>query len=183
MTQAERDFIARLTALAAMCGFTLTPELIALYDRNLCASGYPKLVMALDYVIVNRKSRDPFPSIKEIRDLVAPESDPEVEAIEAAGRIVQAVTRVGPYQTEKAREFIGELGWLVVQREGGWQTVCQILTDDNIGILKAQWRQMAKAQYARAKAGVVTAPALPQPEEKGRVIPFDMTKLLPEMPR
>lgn len=178
----EQKFFTRITALASMCGFTLSPEVIALYDRNLSKLGYENLSHALDVVITNRKSRDPFPSIREIREIISPDADPEVEAIEAAGRIVQAVSRIGPYQCDKAREFIGELGWRVVEREGGWVNVCNVLTDENLGMLKAQWRQMAKSQYMRAKSGFESAPQLPQ-VENAKVLPFDVTKLLQDMPK
>jgi len=167
-----------------MCQFTLTPEIIRLYDESLKSLGYERLCKALDFIIANRRSRDPLPSIREIREIVSPEIDPEAEAIEAAGRIVQAVSSIGPYQPEKAREFIGELGWLVVERDGGWQNVCRVLTDDNVGMLKAQWRQMAKAQFARAKSNALTAPQLPKKEsgtEAANILPLDFKKLLPEI--
>lgn len=179
----QQAFFVRLTALAGMCQFTLTPEVLALYDRNLSALGYDRVVAALDEVITRRRSRDSFPSIRDIREIIQPDADPESEALEAVGRIVHAISRVGPYRTKEAREYIGELGWAVVQRDGGWEQVCNVLTDENIGTMKAQWRQMAMAQYKRAKAGLSAAPSLPDPTTPGSAKLLSMANLLPEMPK
>lgn len=178
---ALQAFRVRLTALAGMCNHTLTPDMIALYERNLSVMGYDAVVAALDEVITRRRSRDAFPSIRELIELIQPEADPEAEAVEAASRIIHAVSRIGPYRPQDARVLIGELGWLVVEREGGWTRICESLTDDNLTTMRAQWRQIALAQYRRAKAGVSGAPALPTPD--GKVIGMDLKKLLPEMPR
>lgn len=178
----REGFFVRLTALANMCSFELSKEIVGMYERGLAAFGYEKLNQALDQIIQNRRSREAFPAIRDIREAVAPEADPEAEAIECVGRIVQAISRIGPYRTAEARGFVGELGWLVVVREGGWEKVCQILTDQNIGTLKAQWKQTAIAQFKRARSGLTGAPELPSPDGKVTGPAVDVLKFLPKIP-
>lgn len=150
----QKLFYAKLTGLAAMvANFTLIEETIELYDQHLGQLGYERVCKALDRIIVDRNSRDPFPSIKEIRMVIDPELDPDQEAMIVASRIAGAVARIGPYQSDMARHMIGEVGWKIVQCEGGWEEVCQTLTYQNQGTLKAQWRNLAKTFLSRAEHG------------------------------
>lgn len=185
---AQKEFYAKLTGLAAMCNFTLTPEVIRLYDSNLSAMGYEALCRALDLIICERRSRDAFPSIREIKAQINPELDPAAEANEAVGRIMHAISRIGPYNAAGAREHMGELAWRVVTLEGGWETVCELVDYENMPTLQAQWREMARAQVVRAKMGLDgQAPQLPRPKSEGGLTAlgsgFDaLLKRLPEMP-
>lgn len=90
---------------------------------------------------------DRFPSIKQILDLLEPKADKEAEARVIADSIWSAIERFGSLQskTHLVRESIGELGWRVVEQMGGWRVVCQIADYDNVGQLKAQWRESIKA--------------------------------------
>jgi hypothetical protein len=152
MTESQKIFYSKLTGLAGMVpNFTLKPEIIDLYDQHLGPLGYDRVCKALDRIVVERNSRDPFPSIKEIRMIIDPELDPDQEAMVIASRIVGTVSRIGPYQTDLAKQIIGEVGWRIVQSEGGWENVCQTLTYENQGTLKAQWRNLAKTFLSRAE--------------------------------
>jgi hypothetical protein len=160
----EKIFYTKLTGLAGMVpGFTLTPEVIGLYDQHLSPIGYEKVCRALDQIILERNSRDPFPSIKEIMMLIDPELDPDQEAMVIASRIAGAVARIGPYQSELARQMIGDIGWQVVKSEGGWENVCQMLTYENQSTMKAQWRNLAKAYMNRSKNSYAALEYSPKP--------------------
>ena len=157
-----QEFYVKITALASLCpSFTLNPEIIRIYDRNLSPLGYERIIQALDEILIDRSSRDPFPSIKDIRGYIDPELNPQHEALETVSRIIESISRIGPYQGQRAKDFIGPLGWAVVTREGGWQQVCSVLNDDNLGTIRAQWRQMAAAIFHRAKNGFTSAPTIP----------------------
>lgn len=119
--------------------------------------GYDRLAIALDETINRRRSRDPFPSVREIREILEPEARPEDEAAEIASRIVRVVARIGPYREAAARDALGPLGWDIVQRQGGWMTVCEMLSYDNLPQLQAQWRRLAEA---RIRYGGVCLPEL-----------------------
>ena len=81
MTERE-EFFTKLTALAGMVSnFVLTPAIVALYDQSLSPLGYEPLCRALEQIILNRSSRDPFPSIAEIRKLIEPEVSERDDAV------------------------------------------------------------------------------------------------------
>lgn len=140
----EEGFYTRMTALASMVqNFILNEHLISTYERMLKPLGYAKVNQALDQIILERDSRDPFPSVKEIASKVNPVVDPSQEADITVAKIISAVSSIGPYRIQDARAFIGEHGWSVVKLSGGWETVCDKLDYKNEPTLKAQWKQLA----------------------------------------
>lgn len=106
-----------------------------------------------------------FPLPAVIREAV--QGSARDEAIEASNRIVQAMSRFGWNNPEGARNFIGELGWRVVEREGGWQSLCQRTTNEELPTLKAQWRELAAVTQRRMVSGIDNAaPQLPGQDKK-----------------
>lgn len=169
---------ALIVATSAYYGQKLDDHVVAMYAEDLVDLPVEQIERVLKEVRRDPKTtRFPLPAI--IRDRLTPAITPENEALESVSRIIAAVSNIGPYQLERAKEFIGTLGWEVVKAEGGWENVCMNLTDDNVGMLRAQWKHLALAKIARAKNGLTdTAPALPAPSG-----PINLTKLLPEMPK
>lgn len=148
----RQAFLTRIAALAQMVpGFTLAKEMLGIYEAQLKDLGYEALCIALDEIISTRSSRDPFPSVREIRERLDPKADPETEANLIASQIVGAITRIGPYNSAAARAAIGDVGWEIVRMEGGWEHICQSLTYDNLVAMKAQWRNTAKAFIVRGE--------------------------------
>lgn len=167
----EQEFFTRLTALAKVSGANLTPDIVELYDQGLKHLGYSKVSKAIIHVMLNRRANDRMPSIRDLRELVQPEVSPEQDAVEAVARIGEAMTKFGWANPKDARKFIGELGWVIVEREGGWESICEKTTLDKLPTLRAQWREMAKAVTARAKAGKLNeAPALPEAPGSAKVL-------------
>lgn len=104
-------------------------------------------------------------------------------ALDASNLIVEAMSRFGYTNPESARAFIGELGWKVVQREGGWQSLCERTTNDDLPILKAQWRELAGALYRRDQTGRGhEPPGLPSSKPMEQVSVMG-NKLLKELPK
>jgi hypothetical protein len=96
----------------------------------------------LDYWIRNETH---FPSVSDIRKtLGVHEADPEVEARQISGRVIQAISKYGWCNATQAQEFVGELGWHVVACFGGWMTLCETTTA-NMNQLSAQMREFAKS--------------------------------------
>ena len=141
-------FYTMLTGLANMVpDFVLSPQVIELYDRFLSPFGYAELCQALSQIVTNRNSQDPFPSIREIRELIEPaqtQMDQEHTSTLIANKILQAVSRIGPYQGDLARQSIGTIGWRIVESEGGWLNVCQGLTFENQHQSREGWRKLAR---------------------------------------
>lgn len=61
---------------------------------------------------------------------------------EIASRIEGAIYKFGYSSADKAKEFIGELGWKVVLQCGGWVTICEVETDQ-LPSSRKQWRELA----------------------------------------
>ena len=90
---------------------------------------------------------DRFPSIKQILELLDPKADKDAEARIIADKIWAGIERFGSMKSKQdlVRQSIGEVGWQVVENMGGWRVVCDIASYDNVGQMKAQWRESAKA--------------------------------------
>lgn len=173
------DFVNRLKVLAQICNFNMPPFLLNLYDRELSKYGYEKLCHVAEDFITKRKTRDPFPSIADFKSVFEPPVNAEDEAIEASSRIIQAISKFGWCNANDAREFIGELGWRVVERFGGWMRVCETVTPDNVTTLHAQFRNISRVNYSRALAGRDNvAPVLPFKEKKAQMLKEHSQRLL-----
>jgi len=157
METPQQKFLKRLEVLANLTGATLTKDIVALYDRGLRSLGYDALCGAVEEVIKTRRSRDPFPSIADIAKILRPREEDRDLAIEAAGRVIQAIGKFGTYQADEARQWIGEIGWYVVERAGGWSTLCA-RPESEREICRAQYRDLALSAINRHKAGTLNLP-------------------------
>lgn len=148
---------ALIVATSAYYGQKLDPTVIAMYAEDLVDLPIEQVRDALLQIRRDPKiTRFPLPAV--IRDRIQPADTVEADARDAASRIVAAISRFGWPNGERARGYVGELGWLVVERQGGWQNLCQAVETDDIGILQAQWRELAVSLIKRAKAGTLNLP-------------------------
>jgi hypothetical protein len=170
-----------LLGLAAYYEKALTPAQLGMYAEDLEDLELEAIGRAIRNV-----RRDPsqkfFPLPAVLRALIV--GDRRDEALEASNRIVQALSSYGWTNPERARQFIGELGWRVVEREGGWENVCRAVQSyDDLGTLKAQWRELARSILARADSGRGDqAPALPGGSPVARLVDQAIKKI-PEEPK
>lgn len=158
-----------LVQMAEYYGRTLTPNQTNMYAEDLMRLSIQQISEALKAYREDPKNRT-FPLPAQLIQIVDPQSQLTAEdyAKDAASRIVAAVSEIGPYNSAAAQTYIGELGWLVVEREGGWANICRELSYENMGTLKAQWRELAISLYRRASAGEINqAPKLPSPNKRG----------------
>jgi len=107
-----------------------------------------------------------WPRASKIREIVNPKQSKEAMANEAASRIRKAITDFGWCNSGPAKESIGELGWTVVERAGGWQYVCENHgLDLNPLTFHAQARDLAKAVIESSELGIHDQPiGLPEPK-------------------
>ncbi len=102
------------------------------------------------------KGRRLMPMPSDIRDKIRPVSvSDESIAIEATTRIVTAISKYGHTNHEAAKNFIGQLGWEVVKRQGGWNEVCQT---DMVGVFQSQSVKIAKSVLEQSRAGMLDHP-------------------------
>lgn len=105
----------------------------------------------------SKQSRHPYPA--EIRQLILPEIEDLVIANEAASRVMQAVPKFGLHGWEEAKKFVGELGWLIVSRFGGWGYLCENLgVSLSVTMFQAQAREIARSQFILAKHNLHNTP-------------------------
>lgn len=86
-----------------------------------------------------------FPLPAQIREILRPELSisPEAKAREIAARISGAIVRFGYPNPSGARSFIGEDGWAIVERQGGWSYLCENMgVNVDPGTYQAQTRDL-----------------------------------------
>ncbi len=169
MTLNERQEIKKLWALmSAYYQNPLRDEVILMYLEDVSDLPFSAVVEAFTTYRKNPKNiRVPIPA--QLRTIVSPPEDDDSMAKEAAARIIAGVSKFGRSKPGEASEYIGELGWLVVQKQGGWWSICNYLNEGSISSLQAQLRDLAVAQIKLARAGKLnTPPALPVADPKGQ---------------
>jgi hypothetical protein len=107
---------------------------------------------------------DKFPSLARLRKMGRPEKidDPRLLA-----ESIWTQLNTNSSRPQLARQAIGEVGWLVVERAGGWDHLRWNADTNNETIHKAQLRGIADAVLSQIEAGVQPRPALPStPSER-----------------
>jgi len=156
-------FITNLIGLADMLEKDLSDQLLEIYHRGLKPYGYSNAASVLSTMALSRSKRDGFPTLAEIIDVLDPRVEAKDAASEAANLIWAAIPRCGKAGSEKAKEMIGELGWAVVERMGGWSALCGMKTSER-GTFIAQARELATTVHKKAAMGILEEkPGLPSP--------------------
>jgi len=157
MTAQEKAKLAQtIAATAYLYDRRLPTEAIEIMVEDLCDLPIDRVIAAFAQYRRTATYRA-FPTPGQIRDLITPGTDDDSVARDAAAKIVTAVSTYGWNNATRAREFMGELAWSVVVQQGGWVNICETLTHDNVGIMQAQWRDLAKSTVRIAKANEAQA--------------------------
>lgn len=174
-TQAERDAIGiQLTKAAVFydrgdLDKSRLSIMISVLEEEFQDVGSQRIIQAIiDY------KKDPknkaFPSPSVLHGYLRPIVSTDAQAQEIAGRITESISRFGYVGGVKAREYIGEIGWSVVQRFGGWAEVCR---DHGVSIQPgqffAQTRDMIKAKIEIDKAGKTNDSSLLDYQPKNQI--------------
>ena len=126
------------------------------------------------------RTMDRFPSVRDVTEYLGKEPD-EFQAREAASLISYAVSRFGSTRDlDRVRNHVGELAWWVIERAGGWYSICEKHRPDNAMQLEAQWRELAKCQLNRSRLGLTDdPPGLPEPRDRaGGLMPISGRRLI-----
>lgn len=151
---------------ASYYGRDLADEVLTMYAEDLSDLDPAACIAAYQNWRRNPKhSRMPFPA--EIREIIAPSENPQEEAREAASRIIGAVPKFGWCNPQEARDHIGELGWQVVEMQGGWTAVCEGMNARQTPNLQAQYRDLAESIYRKSQRGIFGAPPSLPPGPRG----------------
>lgn len=156
-----------LIALATISGKELNEVSLTAYVDALSDIDGNLVLKALSSWL---KTERGFPYPSDIRAKVMPEINDNDQAVDAVNRIISAVSKYGYNNKDKAREYIGELGFETVTRFGGWVNFCQTLTKENEGVFRAQLKELAKVLCKKSLRNELEhAPALPTSEIKNLI--------------
>lgn len=169
MTSTEKENIAKiLPVMAEIAGATFSTAAIIMMVESMDDLDYATVIQTLTNW---QRTEKKFPHPSDIRAKVMPEMDNKDDAILVANLIITAVSKYGYTNPEQARKFMGDLAWETVIKMSGWKHICETLTIDNEGIIRAQIRGMAEVVSKKAKRGELDqTPQLPQSNEVRKLI-------------
>lgn len=145
----KAEFAKALFLLAKECGKELSDDLVDVYAAALAPMGFDNATMAIKFVLINRRSNEPFPTPRELMDAIP--SDDAMCPDTIANRMAGAITKFGSYNYKDAQKYIGEAGWKIICESGGWSQLCMHSRPDQMPILKSQWRKQLEAMAARER--------------------------------
>jgi len=141
-----------LIGLSGYLGQTIKDEQISMYAEDLEEYPLEEISNAIKKI---RKQRvwNRFPLPAEILHYAPSyKGSPEEQADIIAGRIIDAVSKFGYVNSEKAREWLGEIGWTVFQGYGlSWDAFCRTLLNSEIGNTRARLRGLGISIITRTK--------------------------------
>src|SRR6185312_1507509 len=153
MTMSREMRIRMIEALAMIYNKDLSKDLIQIYLNALGDLSIEQLREGINRW-VNHPTKAFFPTPGQIKATL--QVTDEQEARDATARIGEALMKYGdPYghlthNQQRAKALIGELGWLVVERLGGWQKLSSANHPDEVGpMAQAQWRELAISLMAK----------------------------------
>lgn len=121
-----------------------------------------------------------FPSPAKLNQYLRPKVLIDAQANEIVSRIVQSISRFGYTGHKQASAFVGEIGWGVVRRLGGWEYLCREHGESiNPGQFYAQTRELVKAQLEIQNSPNIDMELLlngPGPETKQLPEPIKFTE-------
>lgn len=144
----EENLTSKIIALAAYYRETISTDQLLMYAEDLQCLSFEELSIAIKSYRMNPKNKF-FPLPSALIDLVRPFESNEDEGRLAAAKIIGAISKFGWNNPDKAREFIGEVGWNAIQILGGWTALCESTDDDNKSTVSAQLRNLCETVNKR----------------------------------
>lgn len=122
------------------------------------------------YVRNPKNTRFPIPPHTMIAETHAVAADAKDLARDTAMKVQHAVSKFGWNNPRGAREYIGDAGWVTVERFGGWEYVCANLgVELQVTTFIAQCRDSIESQVNLERMGFNPAlPAIEQSRESKR---------------
>lgn len=125
MTTTERIQVGETLLLTGKYyGREIAKETLSMMLDDLDDLDFSRVIAALAQYRRDAKNRM-FPLPAQIRAMINPEVDADAAAKEIAARIAGAIVKFGYNNSSEAKFYIGDIGWSVVQRFGGWTYLCQ----------------------------------------------------------
>jgi hypothetical protein len=143
-----------IVAHAAYYQKPITEQALELMVEDLKDLPLAELLDAFRVYRNNPRNRStPLPA--DLRAIVHPKSNQLEDDMDAArdvaSRIIEAVARCGAYNAAGAERMVGEIGWAVINRYGGWSSLCTEL--NNLPMYFAQLRDLSLSLVRRHRNG------------------------------
>lgn len=124
MTQDQLVKVAQAFAvLAAYYRIKVEDQVLRMYAEDVSDLDFEDVARAMNEYRKDPRNRQmPLPA--QIRDLIEPTETPETKGRDIAAKIQGAIVKYGHPNESLARNYIGEEGWAIVQRWGGWAHLC-----------------------------------------------------------
>lgn len=147
-------------------GKELSDDAVRMYANDLSEFGYLPVMDAITKYRRDSRNRQMFLPA-HIVEIIQPRIHDKDLAVVTANKVHEAVVKFGHMRQQEARENIGEQGWRIIQRMGGWVWLCENLgVDISVTTFTAQFRDTMNSELALQSAGVNTSlPVIEQARE------------------
>lgn len=142
MNSNKKEIFDELKKMALVLDGNVTQEKLNLMTEILGESfSAAQINFAARHIIRTQKW---FPAISDFFQFLEPQKNQESFSEQVTGKIIQAISEIGPYRSVDARAFIGEDGWRAVERFGGWAQIC-LVENDQVTSTRAQLRNLIRS--------------------------------------
>lgn len=163
MTAGEVSKVAQgFAVMAAYYRVRIDDQVLRLYAEDVSDLPFDSVMNSMNEYRKNPKNRQ-MPMPAQIRDMIVRVETPEEKAREIAARIEGAIVKFGYPNGQEARAYIGEEGWEVVTRYGGWGHLCE---NHGLTISPAAFHAQVRDQLTttfKTSGGALKAIAAAQP--------------------
>lgn len=119
-----------------------------------------------------------LPSLAQIKQYAFALLSAQEDAQRCVDLICTAISTCGYTNPERAKAYIGKLGWQLVQELGGWVSICSIEGYKELEYAKISWRKSAEILHKRAAMGAIDyKPELPKPQDVAPGLHFENNQL------
>ncbi len=157
--QEEQEIKELIIYSSEYYGQKISDHIMLMHYKLLCGYSYQELKKAYETFLLDPKNKfAPRPS--DIVNLLSPQTTQEIEAREAVSRIIESLGKFGYMRGDEARPYIGELGWKIVTRYGGWGYLCENGGTGKLSIpmLISQMKELGVVVQERERIGISDQP-------------------------
>ncbi len=149
-----------LLDMARFYGHELDKRQLEMYVQVLTQFDEDKVLHeARAYMFDVKNNKFPIPPHKIMAKHMPQAPTDENLSVEVAARVRQAISKFGWNNPEEAEKFIGDIGWGIVLRYGGWLHLCQNLgVTIAEGTFQAQVRELCKSHMQLSRSGNLNQP-------------------------
>lgn len=134
-----------LRKLVALKRSDTSREVVEMYVEILSEYDPKKVLLALKKCMTSMKY---FPDISEIINIINPEENETDQAYDVIKEIMDTIRACGSHQAVLAKESMSEVAWNTCEALGGYAMLCR-MSEDDLNIMRAQARDIAKGQIKR----------------------------------